>query len=120
MQTFHLLAYSFIYSDTAGISYFYFKYEETSFNTDTFKFFRYRVNLLGNTDVDRVSGILRNQLIFQRSLEMQLISCKVELKLKWKNHCVLSAAGADNEDANQYSIIFATKDTKLCVHAAML
>ena len=60
MQMFHLLAYSFIYSDTAGISYFYFKYEETSFNTDTFKFFRYRVNLLGNTDVDRVSGILRN------------------------------------------------------------
>ena len=27
---------------------------------------------------------------------MPLINCKVELKLKWPKHCVLSVDGADN------------------------
>ena len=33
---------------------------------------------------------------FCRSFEMPLIDCKVELKLKWKKHCILAAAGTDN------------------------
>ena len=32
---------------------------------------------------------------FWRSLEMSFISCKVNLKLKWTNHSVLSANGND-------------------------
>ena len=55
---------------------------------------------------------------FWRSLEIPLINCKVELKLKWKRYYVLSAAGADNNNDNNKAnnIIFAMKDTKLYVH----
>ena len=37
---------------------------------------------------------------FWRSLEMSLINCKVEFKLKWTKYCVLSAAGNDNDSDN--------------------
>ena len=40
---------------------------------------------------------------------MLLINCEVELKLKWTNHCVLSANGNDNNDVNSNNIIFGTK-----------
>ena len=40
---------------------------------------------------------------------MPLINCKVELKLKWTKYCVLSAAGADNDNANPKNIIFTIK-----------
>ena len=49
---------------------------------------------------------------------MPLINCKIELKLKWVNYCVLSAAGADNGDTNTNDIILSIKDTKL--YAAMV
>ena len=45
---------------------------------------------------------------------MPLINCKVELKFKWTNYCLLSAAGADNK------IVFTIKDTKLCVPVVTL
>ena len=42
---------------------------------------------------------------------MPLINCKVELKLKWTKHCVLSALGtalgADSDNIN-----FTVEDTK--------
>ena len=41
------------------------------------------------------------------------MNCKVELKLKWTEYCVLIAAGADNVVANFNHIIFTIKDTKL-------
>ena len=50
-----------------------------------------------------------------RSLEMPLINCKVELKLKWTKYCVLSAAGADVNGNDNDNIIFTIKDTKLYV-----
>ena len=31
---------------------------------------------------------------------MLLINCKVELKLRWSKHCVLSGAGTDNANGN--------------------
>ena len=46
---------------------------------------------------------------------MSLINCKVHLKLKWSNYCVLSAAGNDNANGSDDNIIFTIKDTKLCV-----
>ena len=46
---------------------------------------------------------------------MPLKNCKVELKLKWTEHFVLCAAGADNDNANPNNIIFSIKDTKLYV-----
>ena len=50
---------------------------------------------------------------------MPLIDWKVELKLKWKKYCVLSAADADNvnnnfnDNANGNNIIFTIQDIKL-------
>ena len=46
---------------------------------------------------------------------MPLINCKVELNFKWTKYCVLSAAGADNDNANPNNIIFIIKGTILYV-----
>ena len=54
---------------------------------------------------------------FWRSLEMPLVNCKIELKLKWTKHCVLAAAGNDNANDN---IIITMKDTKLYVPVVIL
>ena len=43
---------------------------------------------------------------------MQLIICKVELKLKCMSHCVLASADTDVYSDN---IIFTNKDTKVYV-----
>ena len=45
---------------------------------------------------------------------MPLINCKVELNLKWINHCVLSAYHKDN-DANSNNIICNINGTKLYI-----
>ena len=57
---------------------------------------------------------------FWRSYEMPLINCKVELKLKWSNYCVLSAACNDNVNGSDDNIIFTIKDTKLYVAVVTL
>ena len=44
---------------------------------------------------------------------MPLINCKCELKLKRKNHCILSNPGANDTSANPNDIIFTIKDIKL-------
>ena len=51
---------------------------------------------------------------------MPLIHCKEELKLKWKNHYVLSKAGTDNVNDNSNNIIFTIKDAKLYVPVVTL
>ena len=40
---------------------------------------------------------------------MQLINCKVELKLKRSNYCLLSAAGNDSANGNDDNSIFTIK-----------
>ena len=40
--------------------------------------------------------------------------------LKWTKYCILSAAGADNANANSYDIIFIIKDMKLYVPVVTL
>ena len=52
---------------------------------------------------------------FWRSLEVPLINCKVQLKLKWRKHYILPTGGNDNDDANSNNIISTIKDTKLYV-----
>ena len=47
---------------------------------------------------------------------MPLINCKIELKLKSTNNCILSTASADNGNANSSNFIFTIKNTKLYVH----
>ena len=51
---------------------------------------------------------------------MSLINCKIKLKLKRTNHCVLSAAGADNAGGNSNNITFTITDTKLHVPVVIL
>ena len=57
---------------------------------------------------------------FQRSVELPLSNCKIELKLKWRKYCVLSAAGNDNTNANPNNIILTIKNTKLYVPTVTL
>ena len=105
--------------------WFYSKYKATNFNADientnNFKSFKYRAKLLGNTVADDNNKILKNVTIavplkclsdFGTSLEMPLSNYKVELKLKCTNHCVFSAAGADNVNADFNNIVFNIKST---------
>ena len=42
-----------------------------------------------------------------------MINHKGELKIKWSNYCLLSAAGNDNANGNDNNIICTIKDTKL-------
>ena len=51
---------------------------------------------------------------------MPLVNCKIELKLKWANNCVFTAAGADNANDRDDNIIFTIKDTKLYVLVVIL
>ena len=126
MPVYNLLEYSLNYSHTTGSLWFYSKDEATNFNANIVDgnvstYYKYKTKLFGHTVVDEVNGILKNTTIavplkylsnFLRSLEMALTNYIVELKLKSTNRCLLSAAGADNADAN-YNIIFTIKDTNL-------
>ena len=104
----NLIEYSSNYSETARSLQFYSKDEGNNFNVDiasinNFKSFKYKAKLSGNIAgqpaANAADGILKNATIavslkylsnFWRSLEMPLINCKVELKLKWKKYCVFS------------------------------
>ena len=134
MPMYNLIKYSSNYSDTTGSLWFYTKDEATTFNVDIennndFKSFSYEAKLLVNTATDRLNGTLRNTTIavplkylsnFWRTLEMPLINCNVELKLKWRKHCVLAAACGDNANANPNKVIFTIKDKKSYVPAVIL
>ena len=52
-------------------------------------------------------------MIFSRSIEISLINCKIELKLKWKKHCFIAVSvnGSTNDSPNK--IIITISDTKL-------
>ena len=40
---------------------------------------------------------------------MSLITCQVELKLRWTKHCVLASAGVGNDHADSNDFIFTIK-----------
>ena len=137
MSVYNLTECSSTYSETIGRVWFYSKDEATDFNANIvndiyFKSFKYEAKLLGNTVAQAnndANGIIKTTTIavplkylsnFWRSLEMSLINCKVELKLKWSKYCVLSAAGNDNANGNDDNIIFTIKDTKLYVPVVTL
>ena len=78
--------------------------------------------MLKNTSTDIANVVLRDATTavplqylsrFWRSLEILLINCKVELKLKWITHCVLTVLGNGNTSTNPDDTIFVIKDTKL-------
>ena len=49
-----------------------------------------------------------------RSLEMPLINCKVELKLKWARKCVLASAGNEIANANSDNPIYCQRHKIIC------
>ena len=127
---YNLIEYSSNYSKTTGSLWFYSKDEGTNFNNIekiyNFKSFKYNAKLLGNAVAqlapNQANRILRNAAIavllkylsnIWRLFEMPLITCKVELKLKWSKYCVLTANGNDYANANSNIIIITIKDTKL-------
>ena len=126
---YNLLEYTSNYSNKTCSLRFYSKNESANFNANiannpNFKSFSYKTKLLRSIEANGANGILRNKVIavslkylskFWESLERPLINCKVELKFKWKKHCVLSAASADDDDANPNNIIFTIKDATLCL-----
>ena len=57
---------------------------------------------------------------FWQSLEIPLINCKVELRLRWTKYCVLSVVANDNDDTNPNDVIFTIKNTKLYVPVVTL
>ena len=136
MSMCNLIEYNSIDSEKTGSLWFYYKDEATNFNAyiannnnNNFESFECKAKLLGNTVADGANRILRNATIavplkhlniFRRSLEIPLINWKIELKLQWTKYSVLSAAGADNNDAYFNNIIFTVKDTILYVSAVTL
>ena len=93
-------------------------------------FFKDKAKLLGNPVVqptlNQANRSLENATItvlvkyltnFWRSLQLSVINCKVELKLRWVKNSVLSILGneSDNTNADSNNIIFTIKDTKLYV-----
>ena len=105
---YNVIDYYSNYSETTESLWFYSKDKATKFKADiandSFKSFEYKAKLLGNTEADGANRILKYATIalrlkylsyFWRSLEMPLICCKVELKVKWTKYCVLSAAGVE-------------------------
>ena len=51
---------------------------------------------------------------------MLMINCKVELKLRWTNHCVLASTGVENDGVNSNNIIFTGIERRLYVPAITL
>ena len=139
MYNLNLIEYSSNYSKTTGSLWFNSKDEATDFNnnianTDNFKSFRYKTKLLGTAKAqtdNAANGIVKNASTavplqylsdFWRSLEMLLIDCKVELKLRLSKHYVLFVAVIDNANGNNDDniTIFTIKDTKLYVPVGTL
>ena len=116
MLMYKLIEYSLNYSDIE-LLWFYSKDESTTFDADitnnnNSKSFKYKSKLLGNIAADRNNTVLKNVTIAWRSFRMPLITCTVELKLRWVKHCVLALAGVENNNADS-NIIFTINNTIL-------
>ena len=81
-----------------------------------------KLNYLETLEPMLANGMLRITTIavsltcsdnFWQSLEVLLINCKVELKVKWTKYCVFSVVGNDKNDGNSDNIVLIIKDTKL-------
>ena len=129
MPMLNIIEYSSTYSESTWSLWCYSKDEATNLNAgianvNNFKSFMHKSKLLYSTEAGEANRILKNATFavplkylsnFWRSLEMLLINCKVELKLKWTKYFILSAAGANNAKANSNNISFIIKSTKLYV-----
>ena len=119
MPMYNLIEYSDNYSNTSE-SLWGLKRDETVNNTDmnnddNAPSFKYKAGLItdtkagGTKDVVKIAVQLKYLSNFWRSLEMPLISCKVELSLKWIENCVLTTVD------NASNATFKINDAKLYV-----
>ena len=119
MPTYSLTEYSDNYSDTLG-SLWNFKRDEieedVDLTVDNSSSFKYKSNIIGNTDADEanrknenVKTVVPRKYLsdFWKSLEMPLINSKVEFLLEWYEECILSTSGT--------ATTFKITDTKLYV-----
>ena len=123
----NLIEYSDNYSDTSGSSQSFKRdvidnnAEVT--NNDNAPSFKYKANLIGNTETDRtkkrvkIAVSLKYLSNFWRSLEVPLINCEVELSLRWIENCVLTSAavGVNANNTGADCATFKITDTKLYV-----
>ena len=98
MSMYNLIEYSDNYQDSSATLYQYKRDEPPEANaindltTNISSSFKYKVELLGNPDVDnriakrsvKVVVPLKYLSNFFKSLEMPLINCKIKLNLTWK------------------------------------
>ena len=102
MPVYNVIEYSDNYSDTSG-SLWNFKRDEiegdVDLTVDNSSSFKYKSNIIGNTDADEANRKKENVKIvvplkylsnFWKSLEMPSINCKVEFSLEWYEECILS------------------------------
>ena len=100
MPMYNLIEYSDNYSDTSG-GLWDFKRDEIDNNAnvtndDNARSFNYKASIISNTGNDgtkngvKIAVPLKYLSDFWRSLEMPLISCKIELSLKRYEGCLLT------------------------------
>ena len=130
MPVYNLLEYSGNYADSTG-SLWQFKRDEQNMNngnpadvtTADSSSFKYKPSLLKDLNFRKVAAndnpniagahrLFTNAKIvvplkyssnFFRSLVMLLINCKIHLELSWKNNCVMSTVG-DNDNKTTFQI----------------
>ena len=126
MPMYNLREYSDNYQDSSANLYQYKRDEPPvgdpipNLAVDNSSSFKYKVNLLGNPDLDgaiakrsvKVVVPLKYLSNFFRSLEMPLINRKIKLNLTWKKECVLSTDAGD--------AVFIINDTKMYVPVVTL
>ena len=141
MPMYNLLEYSKNYKKTTGSLWNYYRDEPSDPLSSSSESFKYKTSILGNTynvgygeavyDANKVSKNetevaipLKHLSNFQRSLNIPLINCEVELILTWSKNCALADMTV-NAAANQAIVApsgatFKIKETKLYVSVVTL
>ena len=82
--------------------------------SDTTSSLWFQAELLGKAVAHGNNGLLNNKTFavklkyltnFWRTIEMLLINCKIEFKIKWTKHCVLDVDGSGNTNCNCDTVI---------------
>ena len=121
MPMYNLIEYSVNYSDTSG-SLWQFKRDEIEVNVDLTvdnnhilndsSSSKFKSSFITSRNGVKIVVPLKYLRNFWRSLEMPLISCKVELSLKWIENCVLTTTAIAS------NVTFKITDAKLYVPVA--
>ena len=109
---YNLIEYSDNYSKTSGSLWQYYR-DDPNDNITQSESFKFKIKttgktlVAGNTKDVQIAVPLKYLSNFQRTLEMPLINCEINLILIWSEDCVMSSATGE--------IKFRITDTKLYV-----